>query len=97
MPVRPLQRQQIIVKPGRVNETVELLQEMWKLVDPIPHRIYRGITGPFDTVYQDIEFEDFEHREKWWADTGPKIAPFMDKWHALSETGGSVELLRLVE
>ena len=92
-----VERRQIRVKPGCVGEAIEVLQEMWKLVDPPPHRIYRGITGPFDTIYQELEFEDYEQREKWWADTGPKIAPLMDKWRALTETGGSSELLRLVE
>jgi cyclopropane fatty-acyl-phospholipid synthase-like methyltransferase len=85
------------LKPGCVDEAIEVLQDMWKLVDSIPHRIYRGITGPSDTFYQELEFEDFEQREKWWANTGLKIAPLMDKWRALRDTGGSDELLRLVE
>jgi hypothetical protein len=67
------------------------------LVDPIPYRIYRGITGPSDTFYQELEFEDFAQREKWWANTRLKIAPLMDKWRALRDTGGSNELLELVE
>ena len=92
-----VERMQFRRKPGCADEAIELLQEMWKLIDPIPYRIYRRITGPFDTVYQELEFEDFEQREEWWANTGPKIAPLMDKWRALTETGGSSELLRLVE
>ena len=92
-----VERMQFRRKPGRVDEAIEIMQEMWKLIDPIPHRIYQGITGPYDTIYQELEFEDFEQREKWWADTGPKIAPLMDKWRALTETRGNSELLRLVE
>ena len=92
-----VERMQFRRKPGSVDEAIEIMQEMWKLIDPIPHRIYRGITGPHATIYQELEFENFEQREKWWADTGPKIAPLMDKWRALTETGGSQELLRLVE
>jgi hypothetical protein len=92
-----VERQRFKVKPGCVDERIEIMQEMGKLIDPIPHRIYRVIIGPYDTVYQELEFEDFEQREKWWADTWPKIAPLMDKWRAVSETGGSSELLRLVE
>ena len=92
-----VERQEFKVKPGCLDEAVEVMQEMWKLVDPIPHRIYRGISGPFDTFYQEFEFEDFEQRQKWWAGVGTKIAPLMDKWDALRATGGSSELLRLVE
>lgn len=92
-----VERHQFRVKLGCEDEAIELMQEMWKLIDPIPYRIYRGITGPFDTVYQELEFEDWGQRQKWWADTGPKIAPLMDKWIALAETGGSQELLHLVE
>jgi hypothetical protein len=91
-----LQRQRFTVKPGCVNEAIEILQEMWKLVDPIPHRIYRGIAGPLNTFYQDLEFEDFEHRDKWWANMRPKVAPLMDKWNACQSTGDN-QLLRLVE
>lgn len=92
-----VQRQQFRVKPGYVEEAIEILQDMWELVDPIPHRIYRGITGPYDTFYQELEFESFEQRDQWWLNTGDKIAPLMDRWRALAETGGSGELLRLVE
>jgi hypothetical protein len=92
-----VERQEFRVKPGCLNEAVEVLQEMWKLVDPIPHRIYRTITGPFNTFYQELEFEDLQQREKWWIGTGEKIAPLMDKWNALNDTGGGSELLRLVE
>jgi hypothetical protein len=91
-----VQRQDFRVKPGRVDEALEVLQDMWKLVDPIPHRIYRRITGP-NGLCQELDFEDFEHRQKWWADTNSKIAPLRDKWYALAETGGSNELLQLVE
>ena len=92
-----VQRQRFIVKPGRVNEAVEMMQEMWKLVDAIPHRIYRSISGRHNTIIDELEFEDFAQYQEWWADTGPKIAPLMEKWHALVDTGGSTEFLRLVE
>ena len=49
-------------------------------------------------IFEDpFDFEDWEYREKWWAGMGTKIAPLMDKWLALVDTGGSNELLRLVE
>ena len=92
-----VQRQEFRVKPGCAGEAIEVMQEMWKLIDPLPHRIYLGISGPFDTIYQDTEFEDWEQRQKWWVDLGPKIAPLMDKWLALVETGGSSQFLHLVE
>jgi len=45
-----VQHQQFRIKPGCVDEAIELMQEMWKLGDPIPHRIYRGIV--FDILIQ---------------------------------------------
>jgi len=92
-----VERQVFKVKPGHVNDTVEVLQEMWKLVDPVPSRIYTVIAGPHYTVYLDLEFESFEQREKWWADMNPKVAPLMDRWYALVDAGGGIELLRPVE
>ena len=90
-------RQEFRAKPGCRREAIEVLQEMWKLVDPIPHRIYQGITGPRHTIYQELEFEDWEQREKWWAESDPKTAPLREKWRALIDTGGGNQLLRPVE
>jgi hypothetical protein len=92
-----VERQAFKTKQGHMDEAIEIMQEMWKLVDPLPHRIYRRVTGPFNTFYQEFEFEDWEHRQKWWAKVGEQIAPLADKWNALIAPGGSSELLTQVE
>ncbi len=88
-----------VVKPSRGNEAVEMLQDFWKRIDlPFTHRIYEPITGSFQEVFQEIEFEDFEQYEKFWADVGsnPEWPQWQEKWHTI-EVSTSVQLLTLVE
>ena len=83
-----------------VRGLVELLQEAWGWLDlPITHRIYTTNTGVRNTVIQEIEFEDFEAREKFSADRNsrPEWGPMLEKWRELEQVRWSVELLRLVE
>jgi hypothetical protein len=83
-----------------VNGVVELIQETWGWLDlPITHRIYTTVTGVGNTVIQEIEFEDFEAREKFWADLNsrPEWGPTLEKWRDLGQVRWTVELLRLVE
>ena len=85
-------------KPGRTAEAVKMLQDSWKWpgLPMITHRIYRTISGKFDEIIQELEFEDFEARDKFWADV-PWSPEFMEKWVALGDSGGSREFLTLVE
>ncbi len=79
-----------VTKPGRRDEMVQILQELWKLWDhPPTYRIYLPITGPFHVIHQEIEFEDFEARDKFWAEgtSKPGFAPLMEKWHESSDDG----------
>ena len=95
-----VQRMTWVAKPGNKAEMVEILQALWKLgPHPTPaHRIYVHM-GSGDVVQQEIEFEDFEAREKFWADamSMPEAAPYFQKWNELRDSGQTSELLRLVE
>jgi hypothetical protein len=95
-----VQRMTFVAGPGNRDEMVRILQELWKLWDhPPAYRIYLPITGPFDVIHQEIEFEDFEAREKFWTEgtSLPGFAPLMEKWTDLRDIGATNELLRLVE
>ena len=95
-----LWRQVNAVKPGRAPDFVKLLQEIWGWLDsPVPHRIYRPISGPHGIVIQEMEFEDFEERQKFLADlySRPEWPATRDRWFELKDFGGSDEFYRLVE
>jgi NIPSNAP protein len=95
-----VQRSKYTLKPGRGREGLEIIQKSWQLVDhPPAHRIYQTISGQANVIFQEIEFEDFEHREKFWAHffSMPGLAPLMEPWHTVVETSQSNEFLTLVE
>ena len=95
-----VQRMVFETKPGRREEMVEILQDIWKLMDhPPTYRIYRTITGQFNEVFMEIEFEDFEQYEKFWADavSHPERPPLIEKWFTVVDSGSSTEFLTLVE
>ena len=88
------------VKPGRGQDFVDLLQEMWGWLDsPVPHRIYVPISGPHMTVVQEMEFEDSEERQRFMSDmfSRPEWPAARDRWFELVVFGGSDEFFRLVE
>ena len=60
------------------------------------HRIYQTFSGQINELFQEWEFEDFEARDKFWADV-PHNPEFMEKWAALADSGGSREFLTLIE
>jgi hypothetical protein len=96
-----VQRHTIVARPGNRDEMVEILQALWKLTPhPTPtYRIYLPM-GSLDVIQQEIEFEDFEAQEKFWAAAAwsmPEGAPYRKKWNELRDSGVTVELLGLVE
>ena len=77
-----------------------MIKEIWGwLALPQVHRIYRPSIGPFNTVIQEIEFGDFEERQEFWADlqSRPEFPEAQKRWNEILDTGGSNEILRLVE
>lgn len=62
------------------------------------HRIY--VHGESrDVIQQEIEFEDFEARKKFWADalSVPEVAPYLEIFRELRDSGETSETLSLVE
>ena len=95
-----VQRMTFVGKPGRMDEMVEVLKEAWTFWDQPPtYRVYRPISGPMGVLYQEIEFEDWAARAEFWAEgrSKPGWPELMEKWIELIDTGGSNELLGLVE
>lgn len=92
-----VQRLTSVVKPG--IEAVEMLKEAWKTQDhPPTYRIYETITGSFQEVFQEVEFEDFAQYEKFWADvsSNQEWRKWQKKWWTV-EVSTSSQFLTLVE
>jgi hypothetical protein len=95
-----VQRMTFVTQRNRRAEAVQRLKELWALWDDPPtYRIYTPITGPFDVIHQDIEFEDFEARDKFWTEVPnlPGFGPVVEKWRQATDGGSTNELLTLVE
>ena len=95
-----VERMTALVKPGRRQEAVELFKKFWTWVDaPTTHRLYTAISGQYCTIYQEVEFEDFEARAKTWATVGanPKWAQWSEKFYEIAATGTTNEFFDLVE
>ena len=87
-------------KVGCRNKMLEVLQEMWKTWDDPPtHRIYLPISGEAHVVYQEIEFEDFQAREEFWAKAWatPERRALGGKWVEVADVSSPHEFVRLVE
>jgi hypothetical protein len=84
----------------RTQEAADFVKEVWEQIEvPNTYRIYVPAIGRFNVVYHDLEFKDFEEREKFWAAffARPEVPEWTRKWMELSESGGGSELLRPVE
>jgi hypothetical protein len=81
------------------GDPVEMVKDLWKKLD-LPHtvRIYAPITGCFQEVISEIEFEDFAQYEKFWPEvtSNPEWRKWWEKW-ATIEVSTSSQLLTLVE
>ena len=88
------------VKPFCEQAALDFSKEVWAAVgSPNTQRFYRPISGPFNVIYQEIEFKDLQEREQYWADffALPQTAGWIEKWKELTESGGGTEFLTLVE
>jgi hypothetical protein len=88
------------VKNGRTQEAADVIKQLWSQADSsVVHRIYTPIIGPYDVVYQEIEFVDMEARTQFsaTAPTDPMWDELIEKWRALRVSGGGSEILRLAE
>ena len=83
------------VKPGKVQEAIELLSAYnW-------HRPYRLYSSRFGAMYQlssDIQFENMADNEQYWnkLESEPEFKEFFEKWTSLIVAGKRM-LLKPVE
>ena len=83
------------VKPGKVEEAIELLTAYnW-------HRPYRLFSARFGAMYQltsDIQFENMADNEQYWnkVESEPVFNEFFDKWASLIVAGKRM-LLKPIE
>ena len=91
-------RRTFVVKRGCMEELVALLVADREQTG-IAYRLYTPDIGPFDVIAIEVEFENLEAYEKGWAEwfARPENAAFMEKWYALTESGGNNEIWTLVE
>lgn len=89
-----------VVKRGCMQKAVALAVAAWEQFDqPHVRRFYVPDIAPFDTLVLEIEFEDLEDYQKFWAEWAarPETAEAQGKFDDVTETGGSNEIWTLVE
>ena len=94
-----VERTEVIIKEGAVNEALAILGEMKAVsipsgYDPSRLRLYRCGYGPRNAIAWEIEFEDNEDRAKFWAEmrNNQEYIELRDKVWKLVEPGGINEL-----
>jgi hypothetical protein len=95
-----LQRLTFHVKPGRMDEVVEMLKAADEVLGSTDiSRIYTPNIGQFDVVVNDLEFENLAELDALWAEwwSNPETPAFMEKWNELVDAGGGSEVWNLVE
>ena len=91
-------RRTFIVKPGHLEEAIELLKaEVTRVWPSMPVRYYREHIAPSDTGAFEAEFESLAAYEKAMAEGWPRVsAEYLEKWNQLAEAGGTNEFWELV-
>ncbi len=89
-------RRTFIAKRGHVNEVVDMISNE-DAEAPERVRIYVSHYGRFDTVAMELEFSSVDEMEQAWtrwyaSDHGKE---FLERWHAITETGGTNEVWML--
>ena len=83
------------VKVGCKNEFIELTKAVVEEQGLTP-RVCSYVFGPYDVVTSDLEFETEEDQQKYHTDwSKPKTAEWAKKHAELTESGTTVELLRV--
>lgn len=89
-----MNRRTFHIQPGEMPKALDLLREIGPKINfPGPCRVYYTLTGDFNQIVIEYEFEDLAAYEafwEYWTDT--HATEFMPRWHAISVPGGSNEL-----
>jgi len=89
-----LERRTYIPKLGKVNELVDMIKEGHGILDYSPKfRVLTPQVGPFGVVVHEIEYQDWEEREKFNTDLlkSGKWQPFLERWNQIVKQGGGNE------
>jgi len=95
-----MNRRTFVVKRGRMEEAIKLLQAEAQRSSRKNHsRIYTPEVAAFDVICAEIDFDNLSQYEQYWADyfEQPEAAAFLERWVELTETGGTNEIWQLVE
>ena len=95
-----VQRRIWAVKPRCLEEAEALTMALLERF-PHPHarRVYVPKIAPHDTLALEIEFQNLEELEAYWAalPASPGFPEFLEKWFDLRDRGGTNEIWTLVE
>ena len=95
-----VERRTYHVKPFCQQEAADFVMQVGEQIAfPHAYRVYIPIVGLGNVIYHELEFENFEERQAFWADffARPEMHGWIKKWEELIESGFSNELLRPVE
>lgn len=83
-------------RPGAMEELAALVKSECEK-EGLSSRVYTPQKAPHDTLVIEWEFESLAESEKYWAEwwAKPETAAFVEKWYALTESGGSTEIWNL--
>ena len=84
----------------KMDEAVTILtQELARVSWQRPARIYRPAVAAFDQIMVEVEFENWEEMEGFWAgwNGAPETAEFWKMWAEVARPGGSRELWETTE
>ncbi len=88
-----INRRTFIADRGKVQAVIDLLRTAAQDAH-YPYRVCSSYYGAFDAVVLEVEFDSIAAMEEAWAEVNarPGMAEFMDKWYAVTCTGGSNEV-----
>ncbi len=92
-------RRTFYLKPEHANTAVQMMVAENHRLGVTQVRFYLSMTGRFNTLVGEWEFENLAAYEKFWKEWGgsPEATVFLEKFRPLNETVGTHELWNLVQ
>jgi hypothetical protein len=96
-----VERRTFVVKRGHMDQFLALVKEFREQYSSRAHafRMYTPEIGSSDVVALEWEYESLEEYERDWTEwvATPESAAIQERVYDLTETGGTIEIWRLVE
>ncbi|HWQ11703.1 MAG TPA: hypothetical protein VNL77_02825 [Roseiflexaceae bacterium] len=91
-------RRTFVIKRGHIEDAAAMLAEGMRRMG-VQGRVYLPEVGPFDVIAVEGEFESLAAYEQFWSAWAaqPDTGAFMERWYAITESGGANEIWRLAE